>query len=1130
MPAKNRIRGPYPWRTPSNGTQDYYVEENRTPSRKVVLYFSHNVLSRATCDCTNLASLQNPCSHVQRVMTFRASTSSDDQSLVLFEATIPPASKKPRRRADSETLKNDEPFIEPQSISSFAEIAPSVLQAVRDEITAIQTSTNVRRILLINGILRGSIAGSYKYEFELEDDFRSPPDTPIELYVDENSPSYSGTIVRCEPDKSVEIALESYIGNVVDQATLESRLDFIWQRAAKRLEEYEETNSSGLIDTVLSSSRQELFDNTLHEDWSEYPPDKEQGEALRMSLRQPVTFVYGPPGTGKSVTIGWLVKELIHRGERIMIASHTNIAVDNALEKALENFQIQSLRESGSIIRLGAPVNNDFHDLTLPKVIEKKTGELQRELSTLRERRNQIALALNTAEEEFRIIQYHRTVLNEYSTLTQRIQSLGALTKDLGNEERVAKETLQKLQQQTLVYSLSDLILWLPRSLRKRGIETQLAEIAIRLDQAYRDSGKSIVQLTQAASKLEDAGLPIAVSEYEARSTQASSEKTRLQSLINDLNSKMQEIQGKIDGIANNIFANVQIIGATLSKICIESGLEKFNCDTLIIDELSTAPFPFVLVALGLPNKRSVLFGDPKQLPSISISGSPAAKFWLQRDTYEIVEQHKDVSYELTWQRRMPPSVVKLVNERMYDGKLRTPPEFEADKIQEQNQPPFEGANVIFVDTSNLNPWSASDPNGSRYNLYSAEIVTEIIEQEIRRTLPKKTDEKVVGVICPYRAQKKLIKKLCETRFPAKTSEDKEKYKFEDFIDFHTVDAFQGEQREIIILDLTAGPPSLPGRLSEESEHRIDQKRDISKVSRLLNVAVTRTKKKLIIIANKDYFERKLPNEGEFVRELIRRANTREEGYRSIDGETFLRSDNVESTEPSRFLDEMSYFTSLRKDFANSKNSVVIISPFVSRRRVEDLKPNIMSMLRRGIKVTVVTKPIGEMEFGAEAIRELESWGCHLKHRYKTHEKIVLIDNRVAYYGSLNTLSHLDTKETMFRFEGEEVSLLIGQFVGVLAPITKSVPGHGNETSAQWLNRDECANKLRGMRYKIGTQRKIPFYAPLYNQTIEYLLDHPPTTEEDLFEALKECGEKQLKHITPFLDEILSILQRYRPS
>jgi hypothetical protein len=97
------------------------------------------------------------------------------------------------------------------------------------------------------------------------------------------------------------------------------------------------------------------------------------------------------------------------------------------------------------------------------------------------------------------------------------------------------------------------------------------------------------------------------------------------------------------------------------------------------------------------------------------------------------------------------------------------------------------------------------------------------------------------------------------------------------------------------------------------------------------------------------------------------------------------------------------------------------------------------------------------------------------------HEKIVFIDNHIAYYGSLNTLSHLDTHETMFRFEGEQVVNLLEQFIGILRPV-KQAPLHGKTESPKLITREECATKLRGMRFKIGTQRHIPFYAILYNR------------------------------------------------
>jgi len=184
-------------------------------------------------------------------------------------------------------------------------------------------------------------------------------------------------------------------------------------------------------------------------------------------------------------------------------------------------------------------------------------------------------------------------------------------------------------------------------------------------------------------------------------------------------------------------------------------------------------------------------------------------------------------------------------------------------------------------------------------------------------------------------------------------------------------------------------------------------------------------------------------------------------------------------------------------------------------------------MRGRNIKITVITRPLKELDYGLDAIKLLEKWGCVVKQRSRTHEKVVFIDNQIAYYGSLNTLSHRDTRETMHRIQGDAVVDLLYQFLDVLRSDAKP-PKHSGSSST-WLNREECRSKLKNVRKIIGTQRHIPFQAILFNNTIEYLLDYPAVSEEDLMASFRDCGEKQLQHLAPFLDEILSILQRYRP-
>jgi len=84
-------------------------------------------------------------------------------------------------------------------------------------------------------------------------------------------------------------------------------------------------------------------------------------------------------------------------------------------------------------------------------------------------------------------------------------------------------------------------------------------------------------------------------------------------------------------------------------------------------------------------------------------------------------------------------------------------------------------------------------------------------------------------------------------------------------------------------------------------------------------------------------------------------------------------------------------------------------------------------LLRRrmaeGVKVRCVTRPprrngsISEDE-GRRALKSLEAIGSAIDLRNDIHEKVVLIDNRLVWFGSLNPLSHtIKTSEVMARID-----------------------------------------------------------------------------------------------------------------
>lgn len=55
------------------------------------------------------------------------------------------------------------------------------------------------------------------------------------------------------------------------------------------------------------------------------------------------------------------------------------------------------------------------------------------------------------------------------------------------------------------------------------------------------------------------------------------------------------------------------------------------------------------------------------------------------------------------------------------------------------------------------------------------------------------------------------------------------------------------------------------------------------------------------------------------------------------------------------------------------------------------------------------------------AIRNLETRGVQVLCRPGMHEKVAAIDGRILWHGSLNILSHNDSRESMLRFESRDL-------------------------------------------------------------------------------------------------------------
>jgi DNA replication ATP-dependent helicase Dna2 len=135
-----------------------------------------------------------------------------------------------------------------------------------------------------------------------------------------------------------------------------------------------------------------------------------QDEAVRLALAaEDLALVHGPPGTGKTYTLARIVRELVDRGERVLLSAFTNRAVDNALE---------ALREQGfdSFVRVGSETG--IHEDTLPYRLETGGDPVER-ANELREAPVVAATTASCGSRIMREAEFDVAVVDEAGQLTE---------------------------------------------------------------------------------------------------------------------------------------------------------------------------------------------------------------------------------------------------------------------------------------------------------------------------------------------------------------------------------------------------------------------------------------------------------------------------------------------------------------------------------------------------------------------------------------------------------------------------------------------------------------------------------------------------------------------------------------
>lgn len=306
------------------------------------------------------------------------------------------------------------------------------------------------------------------------------------------------------------------------------------------------------------------------------------------------------------------------------------------------------------------------------------------------------------------------------------------------------------------------------------------------------------------------------------------------------------------------LIENAAVLGATLSKLTIDDLLWAWRPEVVIIDEASMAGVPFLLALALRGADRLICYGDFRQLPPIAVSDREAVRRWFARDIFDlagVVERREADEPDprlvtLRRQFRMGEHIAEAVSRLAYFGMLRTDPSAAAAAMPIASLEPAPGAQIVVVDTSGMNTLclrEAKPTSFSRFNPLSA-----ILSVDLARLLVDQGAASV-GVISPYRAAARLGQSLSADRAEVTVA---------------TTHKFQGSERDAMVLDLTDGwPQEGPSQLTGS---------DLDLALRLLNVAVSRTRGKLLIVADLRFLDEQFPRSAPVCRLLadLRRSDT----------------------------------------------------------------------------------------------------------------------------------------------------------------------------------------------------------------------------------------------------------------
>ena len=600
---------------------------------------------------------------------------------------------------------------------------------------------------------------------------------------------------------------------------------------------------------------------------------KSQREAIEMAVSVPdYGLILGPPGTGKTSVIVSLVKFFAKQRKRVLIAAQSNTAVDNVLERLVDQDGIECIRV-GSEARISSALENILLDNKARDLQAKLFSEFQASERYF-EMASQFLDSLAANLPEVNAAAQGWVKANE--GLERQDQALSSTKSELRKVEQEKTEVNGEIDD--IQRRIGDMLepRW-PKVLEK--VRKFLNSIRLRMARRRLEALLNRFQsIAREVLRLQEE-LEVAIttrSEMQAESIKFENEyrrwfserpdnfvdEIRLPEPDNFLPHQLESVRKDFEGLREKLdrwysrlrgerqqflypllLERVDVVGATCVGINTRTLFRDMKFDVVIVDEAGQIQAHNLIVPLSRA-ERTILVGDHKQLP-------PVAQESMRQEVVDRGFEHEMSLYDSSWferlwdraphnrkvmlneQFRCPQVISEYISSTFYDGRYFASPTL-------KNRGPLFGfcpGPLVFIDTRRIpNHYESGRNEDSRWIVQDNRVETRLVVELLKRAAkeqPQLVAEREVGVIVPYRnhvvrihhavREEQMQGRLHQLDMPLREL-------------IASIDSFQGQERDLIILPFTRS----------NRWGNVGFLRDW----RRLNVALTRAKRQLIVIGD----------------------------------------------------------------------------------------------------------------------------------------------------------------------------------------------------------------------------------------------------------------------------------------